>query len=84
LRWFPGFATALNAGTGLAKCRVVMNTQTESHAAMRHDERGVIYVEQLLMVLLGICIAAALTIAARQRLLPRFERMSDVLDSNVP
>jgi hypothetical protein len=68
----------------LQSARVVMSTQTTSRVAIRYDERGVVYVEQLLMVVTGLCMAAALTLAATHLLPTRFQRMSAVLDSSAP
>jgi len=53
-------------------------------ADIRRDERGVIYTEQLLMVVIGLCIAGCLVSAGTLLFQPRALRIADVLYSNVP
>jgi hypothetical protein len=64
----------------------VMRRLDSRPAARRSRNRraGVVYVEQLLSLLAGLCIAALLYTAAVRLLQPRFARIAGALASSTP
>ncbi|HKU40713.1 MAG TPA: hypothetical protein VJR89_21280 [Polyangiales bacterium] len=50
----------------------------------RGRRSGVVYAEQLLMLIIGSCVAALLMAFAAHRLQPRYARIARVLYSNAP
>jgi hypothetical protein len=60
-----------------------MRTHGENTSAARR-RAGVIYVEELLVIIASLCIATLLAVIALQLLQPRYARIATVLYSNVP
>jgi hypothetical protein len=56
----------------------------ECSGGLLQDERGVAYVERILMVCVGLCLAAFLVTAGNLVFAPRFQRAADVLYSDSP
>jgi len=56
----------------------------EQNASVARRRAGVIYVEELLVIIVSLCIAALLAVIALQLLQPRYSRIASVLYSNVP
>jgi hypothetical protein len=56
----------------------------EKNASAARRQAGVIYVEELLVIVASLCIAALLATIALQLLQPRYARIASVLYSNVP
>ena len=59
-------------------------TSARSVRRSRVTRAGVIYVEQLLMLIAGLCIAMLLAAFAREVLRPRYARIAGALLSSAP
>jgi hypothetical protein len=56
----------------------------EGNTSTARRRAGVIYVEELLVIVVSLCIAALLAAIALQLLQPRYARIATVLYSGVP
>lgn len=61
-----------------------MSTNEPATRKLLHDRRGVAYVEQLVMVCVGLCLAVFIAHVSQLLLAPRFQRGVNALYSGAP